>query len=161
MPPIKGKMFSYSEDYMVKAYNEVKSGISISAAAKKYNIPYSTLSYKVHESRAAVTNEALSNWFSEISEFSKEKSLESVTRNPKRVFNCDETAFFLNPKGNKVLAVRGNKTVYQKVNADEKECLTVLLTGNAAGDLPPPMIESHGSLLVEVQMISIATIVMI
>ncbi|KAH9642242.1 hypothetical protein HF086_005572 [Spodoptera exigua] len=48
MPPIKGKMFSYSEDYMVKAYTEVKSGISISAAAKKYNIPYSTLSYKVH-----------------------------------------------------------------------------------------------------------------
>ncbi|KAF9412963.1 hypothetical protein HW555_008660 [Spodoptera exigua] len=210
---------------MVKAYNEVKSGISISAAAKIYNIPYSTLSYKVHgktlfkrrmgpesylsteqenvlvlwilemakagfsvtvhqlqdsvcklvaklnietpfknnrpgrhwyesfkkrhpeislrtsqnltESRAAVTNEALSNWFSEISEFFKEKSLES---------------------GNKVLAVRGNKTVYQKVNADEKEYLTVLLTGNAAGDLPPPMIESHGSLLVEVQMISIATI---
>ncbi|KAH9637073.1 hypothetical protein HF086_013889 [Spodoptera exigua] len=98
MPPIKGKIISYSEDYMVKAYNEVKSGISISAAAKKYNIPYSTLSYKVHESRAAVTNEALSNWFSEISEFFKEKSLESVTRNPKRVFNCDETAFFLNPK---------------------------------------------------------------
>ncbi|KAF9408635.1 hypothetical protein HW555_011749 [Spodoptera exigua] len=112
-------------------------------------------------SRAAITNEALSNWFSEISEFFKENSLESVTRNPKRVFNCDETAFFLNPKGNKVLAVTGNKTVYQKVNADEKECLTVLLTGNAAGDLPPPMIESHGSLLVEVQMISIATIVMI
>ncbi|KAH9639391.1 hypothetical protein HF086_002080 [Spodoptera exigua] len=118
-------------------------------------------SQNLTESRATVTNEALSNWFSEISEFFKEKSLESVTRNPKRVFNCDETAFFLNPKGNKVLAVRGNKTVYQKVNTDKKECLTVLLTGNAAGDLPPPMIESHGSLLVEVQMISIETVVMI
>ncbi|KAH9631277.1 hypothetical protein HF086_003713 [Spodoptera exigua] len=115
MPPIKGKMFSYSEDDMVKAYNE--------------NLEL-----------LLGTNEALSNWFSEISEFFKEKSLESVTRTPKRVFNCDETAFFLNPKGNKVLAVTGKKTVYQKVNADEKECLTVLLTGHAAGDLPPPMI---------------------
>ncbi|KAJ8909255.1 hypothetical protein NQ315_010869 [Exocentrus adspersus] len=29
---------------------------------------------------------------------------------------------------------------YQKVNADEKECLTVLMTGNAAGIVAPPMI---------------------
>ncbi|XP_060803913.1 uncharacterized protein LOC132902523 [Amyelois transitella] len=228
MPPIKGKMLSYSEEDMMKAYSDVKSGMSISAASKKYSIPYSTLSYKVNgktplerrmgpvsylsaeqediivlwilemakagfpvtvqqlqdsvcklvtelnietpfknnrpgrhwyesfkkrhpeirlrtsqnltEPRAAVTYEALRKWFAEISEFFKEKNLEAVIKNPKRVFNCDETAFFLNPKGNKVLAGRGNKTVYQKVNADEKECLTVLLTGNAAGDVPPPMI---------------------
>lgn len=48
--------------------------------------------------------------------------------------------FFLNPKGGKVLAKKGDKTIYQQVNADEKEYLTVLITGGAAGAVPPPTI---------------------
>lgn len=60
---------------------------------------------------------------------------------PKRIFNMDETAFFfLNPKGNKVLAAKDEKSVYQQVNSDEKECFTVLLGGNAAGQVLPPMV---------------------
>lgn len=30
--------------------------------------------------------------------------------------------------------------MYQQVNSDEKECYTVLLGGNAAGDVLPPMV---------------------
>ncbi|XP_039295124.1 uncharacterized protein LOC120353868 isoform X1 [Nilaparvata lugens] len=45
--------------------------------------------------------------------------------------------FFLNPKGPKVLTRKGDKTVYQKVNADEKECITVLVTGSASGVVAP------------------------
>ncbi|CAG4949152.1 unnamed protein product [Colias eurytheme] len=41
------------------------------------------------------------------------------------------------PKGPKVLARKGEKNVYQQVNADDKECLTVLVTGNASGSLAP------------------------
>lgn len=229
MPPIKGKMYDYSEDDMIRAYNDAKSGSSISAASKKYNVPYSTLAYKLAgktplerrrqgpksilsdeqenilviwikdmakagfpvtvsqlqdsvsklivelqienpftnnrpgkrwnksfqnrhpeislrttqnltESRAAVTAEALAKWFAEVMKYLSDNNLKTVLENPQRVFNCDESAFFLNPKGNKVLAAKGDKTIYQKVNADEKECLTVLVTGNAAGDVPPPMI---------------------
>lgn len=59
---------------------------------------------------------------------------------PSRVYNADEAAFFLNPKGQKVLVPRGEKSVYSLVNTDEKENLTVLLTANAAGMCPPPLI---------------------
>ena len=52
---------------------------------------------------------------------------------PPRLFNCNETAFFLNPKGTKVLAGKGDKTIYQQVNSDDKERLTVLITGNTNG----------------------------
>ncbi|VVC90810.1 unnamed protein product [Leptidea sinapis] len=31
-----------------------------------------------------------------------------------RIFNCDETTFFLAPKGSKVLARKGEKSVYQQ-----------------------------------------------
>lgn len=56
------------------------------------------------------------------------------------VLNADEPAFFFNPKGSRVLVKRGDKTVYQQVNFDEKEYLTVLKIGNAAGHLAPPMV---------------------
>lgn len=46
---------------------------------------------------------------------------------------------FLSPKGNRVLTKRGTKTVYDRAG-DEKESLTVLVTGNACGQLAPPMI---------------------
>ncbi|CAH4033334.1 unnamed protein product [Pieris brassicae] len=39
-----------------------------------------------------------------------------------------------------VLAQKGDKTLYQQVNPDEKECLTVLITGSASGTIPPPTI---------------------
>lgn len=91
-------------------------------------------------SRASVTKEHLDHWFLEISTYLKEHKFDEVLNDPKRIFNGDESAFFLNPKGSKVLAQKGDKTVYQQVNSDEKECLTVLVTGNAAGDLAPPMI---------------------
>lgn len=40
MPPIKVKMLAYSEDSMLRAYEEVKSGLPIAAAALKYNVLY-------------------------------------------------------------------------------------------------------------------------
>lgn len=52
----------------------------------------------------------------------------------------DENPFFLNPKVNKILAAKGEKLVYQQVNSDEKECFIVLLGGNAAGQVLPPMV---------------------
>ncbi|KAJ8884996.1 hypothetical protein PR048_011192 [Dryococelus australis] len=48
-----------------------------------------------------------------------------------------QTDFFLNPKVSKVIAFKGDKSVYQQVNVDEKECLTVVIIGNASGSLYP------------------------
>lgn len=91
-------------------------------------------------SRASVTKEKLDNWFDEILTFLKTEGHDQILNDPKRVFNADESAFFLNPKGSKVLAPKGDKCIYQQVNSDEKECLTVLITGNAAGDVVSPMV---------------------
>lgn len=43
------------------------------------------------------------------------------------------------PKPGKVLAKKGHKHVYSS-SGDEKDNLTVLITGNAAGQLAPPMV---------------------
>lgn len=56
------------------------------------------------------------------------------------VFNADETTFYLNPKGGKVLAEKGSKSVYLAGANDEKENVTVLVTANAAGQIAPSMI---------------------
>ena len=78
--------------------------------------------------RASVTQDNILGWFTKVEECLKKKDIFQVLMEPLRLFNCDETAFFLNPKGNKVLAGKGDKTIYQQVNSDDKECLTVLIT---------------------------------
>lgn len=91
-------------------------------------------------SRANVTEQNLPMWHSEVTKYLQDNGLFHVLSDPKRVFNADEAAFFLNPKGNKVLFSRGEKCVYTIVNNNEKECLTVMVSGNANGDVCPSMI---------------------
>lgn len=55
-----------------------------------------------------------------------------------RVFNSDETAVYLNPKGGPVIAEKGQKYVY-KVGQCNKENVTVLITANENGDIAPPL----------------------
>ncbi|KAG5882848.1 hypothetical protein JTB14_022359 [Gonioctena quinquepunctata] len=61
-------------------------------------------------------------------------------KNPSRVLNPDETAFYMNPRSGKVLAKKGSKLVYLAGANDEKENITILLTANASGQIAPPMI---------------------
>ncbi|XP_046395793.1 uncharacterized protein LOC124163054 [Ischnura elegans] len=98
------------------------------------------MSQNLTTTRAAVSKESLCNWFKEVETFLVENKQKEILQDPRRIFNTDETAFFLNPKGGKVLAKKGDKTVYQQVNSDEKECLTVLITGSASGAVPPPTV---------------------
>lgn len=228
MPPVKGRMFRYSEADMEAAIEECRRGVPTATAAKKFGVPRVTLLNKVKgktpirrkmgrncyvtediekilvtwakamvkqgfpigkdnlqdsvkkivddlkietpfkngrpgkrwynsflkrhpdlitrqpqnltASRASVTASQLKNWFQEVSTYLSSNNHTDILNEPKRVFNMDETAFFLNPKGNKVLAPKGERTVYQNINTDEKECFTVLIGGNAAGDVLPPMV---------------------
>lgn len=66
--------------------------------------------------------------------------LQPAFRDGSRIFNGDETSFYLNPKPDKVLARKGIKNVYTAAGSDEKFNITVLLMANAAGDTPPPMV---------------------
>ena len=98
------------------------------------------LAQNLTKSRADVSEEKLRKWFEEIQQYLKSKNLENVLEDPSRIFNCDESAFFLAPKGIKCLVKKGDKTVYNVINNNDKECLTCLITANAAGALLPPMI---------------------
>ncbi|XP_073991864.1 uncharacterized protein [Rhodnius prolixus] len=91
-------------------------------------------------SRANVTNASLKAWYDEVSRYMNEEGIADVLEEPARLFNADETAFLLNPKGNLVLSNKQDKNVYQVFNTDDEDCLTVLITGNAEGQLAPPLI---------------------
>lgn len=91
-------------------------------------------------SRAAVTEAQLRKWFAEVRDFLEKEGCLDAVADPMRVFNADESAFFLNPKGSHVVVGRGEKNVYSIVNTDDKECLTVLVNINAAGLIAPPMV---------------------
>lgn len=91
------------------------------------------------KSRASVTEESIKAWFAEVTSYLNNNHYMNVLEDPRRIFNFDESAFVLRPKSEKVLVRRNEKCVFNFINNSEKECLTVLLGANAAGDLAPPM----------------------
>ncbi|KAI5646769.1 DDE superfamily endonuclease domain-containing protein [Phthorimaea operculella] len=98
------------------------------------------ISKNLPTSRNQVTEEALKSWFQRVYEYLQSKNMLDVLEDPQRIFNCDETGFFLCPKEKKVLVRKGSKRVYNRVDNDEKECLTVLVNVSANGDIAPPMV---------------------
>lgn len=95
------------------------------------------MSQNLTKRRANITEQALEGWFAETGSYLKSKGLDDI--GPERIFNMDESAFLLAPKGDKVLVKRGEKAAYNLCNND-KECYTALIAANAAGQMPPPMI---------------------
>ncbi|XP_018394291.1 PREDICTED: jerky protein homolog-like [Cyphomyrmex costatus] len=93
---------------------------------------------RVSNARNKATEGKIRAWFTEIQHYLELKNLINV--DPSRVFNCDESAFFLHPSGDRVLARKGSKMVHKVIDGSDKETLTVLYTVNAAGTIPPPMI---------------------
>ncbi|KAG5895467.1 hypothetical protein JTB14_013382 [Gonioctena quinquepunctata] len=92
------------------------------------------------KARSSVTELKVRGWFSEIQNYIDDNNIADVWNDPKRIFNCDESASFLSPKGERVLVKKGDKAIYSFINNDEKECVTTLVMSNAAGDLPYPMV---------------------
>lgn len=70
----------------------------------------------------------------------KEKNATDVLKDPKRVFNGDETNFLLCPKNSKVLAPKGIKNVYEIEKGKAKACVTAMFSFSAAGGKVPPML---------------------
>lgn len=91
------------------------------------------------KARDDVSEDDLREWFETNKKYIEESGLLDVLNDPTRIFNTDESAFYLQPKAGKVLVRKGEKNVYSSAG-DEKENLTVFLTGNTAGTLAPPMI---------------------
>ncbi|XP_030767162.1 uncharacterized protein LOC115890938 [Sitophilus oryzae] len=104
---------------------------------KRHPVISERMTQNISSSRASITKEKIKNWFHEIDEYFSSVGLN--IQDPKRIFNTDESAFFLSPKGSSVLVKKGSKFVHDR-SGDDKDCLTVLITGNAAGTLAPPMV---------------------
>ncbi|KAJ8870592.1 hypothetical protein PR048_029615 [Dryococelus australis] len=88
----------------------------------------------------AVTPQWIMSWFNKVETHLHEKHLEEILQDPRRMFNGDETTFFLNLKGSAISTVKGSKNVHRRVIKDDQERLTVLIAGNAGGDLCPPLV---------------------
>lgn len=91
------------------------------------------------QSRSAITEKKIRNWHEEVQNYLISENLMDVVHDPSRIFNLDESAFYLAPKSDKVIVMKGVKTVHSRT-ADEKECITTLITGSADGKIVYPMI---------------------
>ena len=89
-------------------------------------------------SKSRASEDILRGWFKEVEQHLTEKQLINI--DGARVFNFDESVFYLCPKGERVLVKKGDKAVYNFTQNDEKERLMVLFMTNAVGTLVPPMI---------------------
>lgn len=92
-------------------------------------------------SASSVVSEAdIRKWFSSIEEYLKSKNLHHILEDPTRVFNGDETCFYLCPKNFKVIAPRGARNVYEVDSGQAKMNITVMFTFSAAGQVTSPML---------------------
>lgn len=98
------------------------------------------MSQNLTPNRAAITKDQIKFWHDEVYKYCKDNDMLDILNDSSRVFNMDEKGFVLTPKNEVVLARRGDKAVYNRSKNDEKECVTALLGGNAAGKQTPPMI---------------------
>lgn len=93
----------------------------------------------ISRARAGVTEENLRNWFRNVEKFCETNNCTEALSDPKRIYNLDESAFFLSPEVGKVMSKKGARTVYNVSRGNDRQCTTVLMGGNAAGQLIPPM----------------------
>lgn len=91
-------------------------------------------------SRASVTEQNIRDWFSRVRNYLNERDLLDIMLDPRRIFNSDESGFYLSPKEQYVMVRKGSAKVYSRTYNDEKECLTVLVTVSADGNMQPPMV---------------------
>ncbi|CAG4957072.1 unnamed protein product [Parnassius apollo] len=92
----------------------------------------------ISKARAAVTEEAIRNWFTELNKFLEEENALDIKDDPTRIFNSDETGVMTCLKTGLILGPKNYKNTYEIASGKEKESITVLCTFSADGtDVPP------------------------
>lgn len=89
--------------------------------------------------QASVTESDIRTHLEKIETRLRNEGASDVLDDPSRIFNTDESGVALNPSGRRVLAARGTRQVGSRGGSD-KENVTVLVTGSAAGALAPTAI---------------------
>ncbi|KAL7288853.1 hypothetical protein TKK_0016825 [Trichogramma kaykai] len=90
--------------------------------------------------RAAVTEDMLRQWFIHVDKYCQKEKISDVLKDPKRIFNMDETGVQLCPKTGKVLTLREEKNTYSMSGGAEKQNIIVLCSYSGDGESHTPMI---------------------
>uniref|UniRef100_A0A6P7GXW1 Uncharacterized protein LOC114348123 n=1 Tax=Diabrotica virgifera virgifera TaxID=50390 RepID=A0A6P7GXW1_DIAVI len=90
----------------------------------------------INRARSLITEEKIRNWFKETLDLLGDDK--HVLDDPARIWNMDETSFYLCPKGGLILAEKG-LPVYNTSFSSDKENITTLITANALGKMAPPL----------------------
>uniref|UniRef100_A0A1B0DJ12 Uncharacterized protein n=1 Tax=Phlebotomus papatasi TaxID=29031 RepID=A0A1B0DJ12_PHLPP len=90
----------------------------------------------VNRARGSVTEDKIRLWFKDVKK--QLEDYDKILNYPERVFNMDETAFTLAPKGEFILGPVG-RHVYMESSHSDKESITTLFAVNAAGVFAPPL----------------------
>ena len=88
---------------------------------------------------ACISHHALNQWYQELFEYLEETGNLSLLDKPLRIFNADETGFPMAPWPAKVLAGKGDPSVYQQGSSDKSQ-ITVLMMSNAVALYIPPLV---------------------
>ncbi|XP_039297928.1 uncharacterized protein LOC120354627 [Nilaparvata lugens] len=90
--------------------------------------------------RSLVTEKSIRKWHDDLKQYIIEITGNTdLLDDPKRILNGDESGFQTNPVTSLVIGPKGFKDLYE-VRGSNKECITVMVTFNAAGDMAPPCI---------------------
>ncbi|XP_062710070.1 uncharacterized protein LOC134288646 [Aedes albopictus] len=92
----------------------------------------------VSSASAKVKESDIRGWFATITSYMEENDLMAAALDPTRVYNGDETSFFLHPKTKAVLACRGSQNVFEVEHADSHKNITVMFTFGADGSAVEP-----------------------
>lgn len=95
--------------------------------------------------RAIINKEMIQGWFVNLEEFLRREvpGRKDLVKDPRRIFNADESGFPLCVNTGKVLTPKGARHVYQ-VCSSSKQQLTVMACFNAIGNFVPPLIVYPG-----------------
>lgn len=111
---------------------------------KSFLLRHPDLSIRTAESvtkaSSNISEKDIRSWFSTNEQYLKEKNWFDVLKEPSRIFNADETCFLLCPKGDKVIAPKGSKNVYEVDVGAAKQNITVMFCFCANGETTPPLV---------------------
>lgn len=91
-------------------------------------------------SRLNISKGVIQQWFADAQTYFADEGFLEALYDPSRQFNIDESGFSLSPKQGKVLAIRGEKHVFEESAIYHKTNITVLANVCADGRIPPPLI---------------------
>ncbi|XP_055542907.1 uncharacterized protein LOC129728486 [Wyeomyia smithii] len=92
----------------------------------------------VSSASSKVKEADIHGWFTNVTSYLEENNLMSAASDATRIYNGDETSFYLHPQTKAVLDSRGNKNVYECEHADGHKNITVMFTFGADGSVVPP-----------------------